>query len=439
MKRLPMLALAMAGLMLTLAPAVQADEELVVDKDLVQCPNAQYTSIQAAVLDAAPGATIEVCPDTYGEEVAIATAAKNGLKLRALGLLGEAVLEGGGTLTDGFTLSGVSDVVIDGFWVQHYTDAGILVSDSGTGNLISHNATTNNVGGALPNANGIRNSNTPGTAIVHNLVRENGHHGLRVTGTGSTDVRIEHNDVRLNGSLNDDDGIRLDMGASGNRVAYNHSERNRHDGIHLTGAHANIAEQNRLVRNGSVVGNGCGVDVDSGGANNIVRNNHAQGHDNSGIRVQNAGTGNVVAHNDVSDNGRNGVLNNNTIGTLIEENRADGNVGFGIPNGSGIRIMNSLGTTADPIIVRRNSTDRNSENGIAIGMSQNVTVEGNHSYHNALDGIRSGPAPTAGNVFVGNQMLHNGEHDAHDENRAANTWLDNHCQTDFPPGTICNV
>lgn len=105
--------------------------------------------------------------------------------------------------------------------------------------------------------------------------------------------------------------------------------------------------------------------------------------------------------------------------------------------GAGIRIMNSPGTAANPIIVRQNSTDENSENGIAVGMSQNVTVERNHSDRNALDGIRSGPAPTGSNFFVSNHMLDNSEHDAHDENRPANTWVDNHCRTDFPAGTIC--
>ena len=34
-------------------------------------------------------------------------------------------------------------------------------------------------------------------------------------------------------------------------------------------------------------------------------------------------------------------------------------------------------------------------------------------------------------------MSGNAEHDAHDENRAANTWTGNHCDTDFPAGTIC--
>lgn len=46
--------------------------KLLVDNDKVQCPNAQYTSIQAAVNAAPNGAVILVCPGTYPEEVRVA-------------------------------------------------------------------------------------------------------------------------------------------------------------------------------------------------------------------------------------------------------------------------------------------------------------------------------------------------------------------------------
>jgi hypothetical protein len=44
---------------------------ILVDNDKVQCPNAQFTSIQAAVIAAPPGAVISVCPGTYPEQVRI--------------------------------------------------------------------------------------------------------------------------------------------------------------------------------------------------------------------------------------------------------------------------------------------------------------------------------------------------------------------------------
>src|SRR3954447_14756498 len=53
---------------------------LIVDNDHLNCPNAQFTSIQAAVTAATPGAMIKVCAGTYVEQVTI-PAGKNGLTL----------------------------------------------------------------------------------------------------------------------------------------------------------------------------------------------------------------------------------------------------------------------------------------------------------------------------------------------------------------------
>jgi pectin methylesterase-like acyl-CoA thioesterase len=44
---------------------------LIVDDDKMQCPNAQFMSINAAVLAASPGATIRVCPGVYRESVLV--------------------------------------------------------------------------------------------------------------------------------------------------------------------------------------------------------------------------------------------------------------------------------------------------------------------------------------------------------------------------------
>jgi len=51
---------------------------LLVDDDKVQCPTAGFTTIQAAVDAAPPGATIRVCAGTYTEQVTI----KQDLKIR---------------------------------------------------------------------------------------------------------------------------------------------------------------------------------------------------------------------------------------------------------------------------------------------------------------------------------------------------------------------
>jgi hypothetical protein len=87
-------------------------------------------------------------------------------------------------------------------------------------------------------------------------------------------------------------------------------------------------------------------------------------------------------------------------------------------------------------VLSHNQARDNPGDGIVLGEAQNNTVERNHAMFNGRDGIRAGMFAVA-NLFVENHMLHNGEHDAHDDNRAANVWVGNHCRTDFPPGTIC--
>src|SRR5216684_2172137 len=58
------------GLLLLPIPA-NGGQQLVVDDDKVQCPNAGFTKIQDAVDAATPGAVIRVCKGNYAEQVAI--------------------------------------------------------------------------------------------------------------------------------------------------------------------------------------------------------------------------------------------------------------------------------------------------------------------------------------------------------------------------------
>jgi len=58
------------GLLLLPIPAI-GGQQLVVDDDKVQCPNAGFTKIQDAVDAATPGAVIRVCKGNYAEQVAI--------------------------------------------------------------------------------------------------------------------------------------------------------------------------------------------------------------------------------------------------------------------------------------------------------------------------------------------------------------------------------
>jgi parallel beta-helix repeat protein len=277
---------------------------------------------------------------------------------------------------------------------------GGLLGPAGPGNRILHNHSHDNgkptVG--ILGGNGITNAISPGARIAHNYVHDNNRHGILVTGGLSMGVVVAHNKVVHNGSTNEDDGIRLADGASGNVVAYNDSRHNRHDGVHLTrtatgtaGANNNVVEHNLLFDNGTPgAGNGCGVDVDGGSATNLITNNKIVLHDRAGVRLRNAGSGNVVRKNEV---------------------REAPAPPPGMSGGDGIILISSSGNI----------------------------VERNHSVANGRDGIRIEPT-SSGNTILRNNMRRNGEHDCHDDTTGAGTagtanfWIENSGVTENRPG-----
>jgi parallel beta-helix repeat protein len=473
MRRIIGLAALVGALALLPSALAASGGAIVVDDDFADCPNADTASIQAGVAMAQAGDLVLVCPGTYAESVTI-DAAHSDISVKAKGRLGSVVLAGSGAAQPyGFGLVGAQGVLVEDFVVQNYHDdivltgasdnlirgnettlaaehdgielvagsdhnvvednvahdnlhvtscgisagggssdnvirhntvfhnanngillGGGLLGAAGPGNVIEHNDVFDN-GEPVAGANrgvGIFNAITPGSVIAHNDVTSNNAQGILVTGATSTGVIVEHNRTFSNGSTNDDDGITIQAGATGAIVRFNDSRLNRHDGVHVRGAANAVVEDNILVDNGTPgSGNGCGVDVDSftppGGVlipstGAVVRNNLARGHTRSGIRVRNS-SGNLVANNQVKDNPGDGIL---------------------LTNGD------------------NNTIDRNESN-------QNGTAASHAGIH--------ADAASSGNVLTDNNAFQNVTFDARDENRAANTWIGNHCQTDSPAGTIC--
>src|SRR5919201_2821378 len=154
---------------------------LLVDDDRAQCKNADFTTIQAAVTAAAPGATILVCPGTYRESVTIT---KNDLRIRAKGAPGAVVLDGmAQTLFAGFYIQNASGILINGFRIQNFHEAGILL-DNGDGNRIRKNITT----GAHHDGIELRQGSS-GNRIVRNRSIDNlasNACGIQIRDTGST-------------------------------------------------------------------------------------------------------------------------------------------------------------------------------------------------------------------------------------------------------------
>ncbi|MBN1367673.1 MAG: right-handed parallel beta-helix repeat-containing protein [Dehalococcoidales bacterium] len=180
------------GLSLGAALPAAAATTWTVDDDLVEYPDADFTTIQAAITAAADGDTIEVYDGTYGKvvinkELAIQAAAGN-----------SPIVDGGGSgaCLGIYKAAGMSDVTIDGFEIQNATygiwiygapstysnitlsnnyihnhsQNGILVTDSTVNNLIilDNNIDSSGIGISFAN-----NSTVDGLTVEGNTVTNN--------------------------------------------------------------------------------------------------------------------------------------------------------------------------------------------------------------------------------------------------------------------------
>jgi parallel beta-helix repeat protein len=235
---------------------------LLVDDDKAQCKKADFMTIQAAVTAASPGATILVCAGTYQESVTIT---KNDLRIRAKGSPGAVVLDGmAQTLLAGFYIQNASGILINGFRIQNFHEAGILL-DNGDGNRIRKNVTT----GAHHDGIELRLGSS-GNRIEHNRVVDNlasNACGIQIRDVGSTS-----NVVRHNVSMNNNWGIRVGLAATDNVVFHNRSSNNRAFGIlNFSGANGTSIKANRAF------GNPTGISV-QGSSGVTVARNHAFGN-----------------------------------------------------------------------------------------------------------------------------------------------------------------
>jgi parallel beta helix pectate lyase-like protein len=181
----------------TAAPTAGNQSMLIVDDDRADCPNAQFTSVQAAVAAAAPGDMIKVCRGTYVEQVTI-PAGKDNLTLFSEGAF-QAVLKAPPIMIEPkaiVRINGAHDITL-----RHFTIAGpgggpcdsirygVRVDDSGSA-LITDNHITeihdtpfsgcqNGVGVLI----GRNFENTTGSGtVVHNLIDRYQKGGIVVDG-----------------------------------------------------------------------------------------------------------------------------------------------------------------------------------------------------------------------------------------------------------------
>lgn len=477
------IALGAALLVLALAPPALADTTLVVDKDRLQCPDADFQSIQAAVTAAQPGTTIDVCPDIYNEAVDIrpdTTAATTDLKVVAKGEPEEVVLDGENTRDAGFELEDVTGVLIKGFMVQRFHDN--IVLNEADGNRIEGNVTTLAFGhdGILL------------TASDFNLITKNVSFGnLHPTscgigmGTGASFNTVEYNETYNNPNVGILlGGALLTPAGPGNRILNNFSHDNGKPIVGLSGGNGilnnapdTLIKDNRVEdnnRHGILVAGTVSQRV-TVQDNRVFRNGSTPEDD--GIRLDNGAERNLVVGNESRLNRHNGYHFVNAHMNVVRGNIAEGNGSgaFGVFNGCGIDVTGSTGNVIEdndvfrhdragirlrqfvppaPAIpipstgnrVRRNDVTENPGDGILLaGGAVANFIEDNDSKKNGGiagrgDGIRA-EAASAGNAIARNEMVDNVVHDCHDDSAGpflppgtANEWIENTGKTQNRPG-----
>jgi hypothetical protein len=174
---LPLVALAVLGLLALGQGTARAVTTWVVDDDGVQCPSAAFDTIQEAVDAAIGGDIIQVCAGTYTETVTVnkqltINGAQAGLDARTRTGAAESIVNDpngafnvtfNGVIIDGFTIEGATDTVL-GY--------GVVFSGSFSGYRFQNNIVQDNIAGVYLNSQG-----TSQTLVRHNLFKDNNEAG----------------------------------------------------------------------------------------------------------------------------------------------------------------------------------------------------------------------------------------------------------------------
>lgn len=208
---------------------------LIVDDNMLDCPNAQFTSIQDAVTAAGPGDKIKVCRGLYIEQVTIPSG-KDGLTLYSVPDL-QAVIKAPPAMLNPKAIvrvNGAQDVTIRHFTITGPGDGGCdsirygVRVDNGGSALIADNHITEvrdllDTGALSGCQNGIAvdigrvfdNGVGSGT-VVHNLIDKYQKGGVLVSNAGSSG-EVAYNEVTGTPSQTiAQNGIQVSAGAEGN-------------------------------------------------------------------------------------------------------------------------------------------------------------------------------------------------------------------------------
>ncbi len=365
-----------------LAQISNAKANILVDDDKVQCPTAQYTTIQAAVNAATPGDVIRVCAGTYPEQVTITTPltlrADNGVIVNPVTTQTVTDVAGTDTIAAVFVVQGV-DADISGFIVDGSNNGLTACSPRLVGILyenasghVRHNAVRHmNLGGS-PAVNGCQSGNgievetasgsNSSVTVNENSVWDYQKNGITGNEQG-TQLMADGNTVTGIGPTTGaaQNGIQIGFGAGGtltnNTIADNvWSSCTSPTACAFNATGILIFESNGvIVRNNSLATNQVGVYV-GGDSSRIASNTISNSVTLIGVAL--VGNSNVVARNTLTHADQAGVYIQGNSNRVTDNEFIDTSVGILTVSGStgsvihGNSFFANLVTTQDPAAMR---------------------------------------------------------------------------------------
>jgi hypothetical protein len=383
----------------------------VVDDDLAQCPDADFTTaagIQLAIAAAPPGARIRVCAGMYtpinvNKPLIIEHPVQHGQATQCKAALTpdptkDAIIDAGNTAAIAVQLA-ANDIVLYGFHVQNTSgNPGIYSFPGFSGYHVLFNVVQLNTFGLYFNASGVTESvaehncfrlnNKPGSASgdgiysdqgLKNAVIQNnfftGHNvAAIVMALNQEDIEIVHNDVV------DDAGTIVLFDAENALVAHNHQMlTGTSSGIFIGGGVTDARIAYNLIENPST-----GVNVNSLIGPNllVVEKNHIHGANFDGIRFNNTSNSSIIGNKSRSSD-RDGIrLQNNSNLNVVRDNLSRDN------GRDGIRVDGPLSTPPAAVQSNMNTIERNTALGNVVHDCHDGTV-GTRTAGTANDWIRN--------------------------------------------------
>jgi hypothetical protein len=319
--------LASAGLAGATSSTSSDPSMFIVDDDHAQCPNATFTTIQAAVMASGPGDTIKVCPGTYNEQVRIGPG-HDGLRLFSLVPLQavikmpafdtyprSVVLVNGSSNVDirQFTISGPFTTLGCSELVDRHTGVRIY---NGSATLFGNHITEiRNVDPLLFGCQdgigvlvGRQFEDQVGTATIRNNLIDLYQKGGIVVDNAGSYALITQNEIDGDLGLEPtiaQNGVQVGRGASAD-VDHNEIRNNFFARIGITDTAAGVLlfETGAAVTidHNDVTNNGVGIDVDEGAVGLTVDHNDATQNHNNGIAAYTGSSGNTISYNKATDN-----------------------------------------------------------------------------------------------------------------------------------------